>query len=109
MKKVNVKKLVILLLIFMIVCVSFAIFSKKEKVNINNKANMEIDVFFDGQDTPICIKAETINKINEDFFDVKLNLEEKTAIVDDETIPLNDFLGVEQEEVEAVIASSGFK
>ena len=46
MKKVNVKKLVILLLIFMIVCVSFAIFSKKEKVNINNKANMEIDVFF---------------------------------------------------------------
>ena len=109
MKKVNVKKLVILLLIFMIVCVSFAIFSKKEKVNINNKANMEIDVFFDGQDTPICIKAETINKINEDFFDVKLNLEEKTAIVDDETIPLNEFLGVEQEEVEAVIASSGFK
>ena len=109
MKKVNVKKLVILLLIFVIVCVSFAIFSKKEKVNINNKANMEIDVFFDGQDTPICIKTETINKINEDFFDVKLNLEEKTAIVDDETIPLNEFLGVEQEEVEAVIASSGFK
>ena len=109
MKKVNFRKLVILLLIFMLVCVSFVVFSKKEKVNINNKANMEIDVLFDGQDTPICIKTETINKINEDFFDVKLNLEEKTAIVDDETIPLNEFLGVEQEEVEAVIASSGFK
>lgn len=109
MRKVSFKKIVMLLFILVVVCVSLVIFSKKEKIDINNKANMEIDVFFDGQDTPICIKAETVNKINEDYFDVTFNLKEKTAIVDDETIPLNEFLGVEEDEVETIVASSSFK
>ena len=64
MRNVSLKKIVMLLFILVVVCVSLFIFSKKEKIDINNKANMEIDVFFDGQDTPICIKAETVNKIN---------------------------------------------
>lgn len=109
MKKFGFKKLVIVLFILGLVCTSLVIFSKKEKTDINNKANMEVDVFFDGQDTPICIKAETIKRINEDFFDITFNFEEKTAVVDDKVVPLSELFDVDEAEVETIIASSNFE
>lgn len=109
MKKFGFKKLVIVLFILGLVCTSLVIFSKKEKTDINNKANMEIDVLFDGQDTPICIKAETIKRINEDFFDITFNFEEKTAVVDDKVVPLSELFDVDEAEVETIIASSNFE
>lgn len=109
MRKNSVKKYIIPILLLVVLCSGLLIIKKTDKIDIDNKANINVDVFFEGDNTPICIKAETIEKINEDYFEISIDVAEKSVVVDDKEMSLAEFLDISEDEVETVIASSDFE
>lgn len=83
--------------------------TKVSKNDIKSLVKDDIDVVINNVDVPICITAQTVENINDNMWDISLDLNSKIAIVDEEEVQMTELFGISEDELDTIVKTSSFK
>lgn len=83
--------------------------TKVSKNDIKSLVKDDIDVVINNVDVPICITAQTVENINDNMWDISLDLNSKVAIVDEEEVQMTELFGISEDELDTIVKTSSFK
>ena len=82
---------------------------KVSKNDIKSLVKDNIDVAIENVDVPICITAQTVEEINDNMWDISLDLNSKVAVVDEQEVQMTELFGISEDELDTIVKTSSFK